>query len=253
MLLSQFPTPSHSGEPATTSQARSIQTIPGMPPVIDPANLYSETRAGKLSPAVAGALPRVYVPNRMSNDVSVIDPPTLKVVDRFEVGVNPQHVVPSWDLKTLWVTNNAEDARREPHAHRPMTAKPERHPSTIRTICFTPDGRSAIVVMEGSSVSTRPHAMTLQRSLAVPGCAGINHADFSIDGRYAIFTCNFREAWRKSIRRTQGCRLSQALEAGRQGLVESAGGSLRPAIPPKEPACRRTFESPGWKIFMSRT
>ena len=89
-------------------EPRSIQTIPGMPPVIDPANLYSETRAGKLSPAVAGALPRVYVPNRMSNDVSVIDPATLKVIDRFEVGVNPQHIVPSWDLKTLWVTNNAE-------------------------------------------------------------------------------------------------------------------------------------------------
>ena len=42
---------------------RAVETVPGMPPVVDPANLYSETRAGKLSPAVAGALPRVYVPN----------------------------------------------------------------------------------------------------------------------------------------------------------------------------------------------
>jgi hypothetical protein len=25
----------------------------------------------------------------------------------------------------------------------------------------------------------------------VPDCRGINHADFSIDGRYAIFTCEF--------------------------------------------------------------
>jgi YVTN family beta-propeller protein len=33
--------------------------------------------------------------------------------------------------------------------------------------------------------------MRLQSSLAVPGCPGINHADFSIDGRYAIFTCEF--------------------------------------------------------------
>ena len=30
------------------------------------------------------------------------------------------------------------------------------------------------------------------RSIAAPGCSGINHADFSIDGRYAIFTCEFR-------------------------------------------------------------
>ena len=36
--------------------------LPGMPPVVDPANLYSETRSGQMSPAVANALPRVYVP-----------------------------------------------------------------------------------------------------------------------------------------------------------------------------------------------
>jgi YVTN family beta-propeller protein len=33
--------------------------------------------------------------------------------------------------------------------------------------------------------------MALQASLATPECAGINHADFSIDGRFAIFTCEF--------------------------------------------------------------
>ena len=35
------------------------QTVQGMPPVTDPKNLYSETAAGKLSPAVDGALERV--------------------------------------------------------------------------------------------------------------------------------------------------------------------------------------------------
>ena len=79
-----------------------------MPPVIDRHNLYSETGAGHLSPAVAGALERVYVPNLVANSVSVIDPKTLKVIDTFQVGKNPQHVVPSWDLRTLWVANNAE-------------------------------------------------------------------------------------------------------------------------------------------------
>src|SRR5262249_24587744 len=76
-----------------------IQTRPGLPPVTDPNNLYSETAAGKLSPAVAGALARIYVPNRVSSDVYVIDPTTLKVVARFKVGSHPQHIVPSWDLK----------------------------------------------------------------------------------------------------------------------------------------------------------
>ncbi|HZW76037.1 MAG TPA: hypothetical protein VFF43_20975, partial [Caldimonas sp.] len=79
-----------------------------MPPVPDRSNLYSETTQGKMSDATRGALARVYVPHLQSNDVWVIDPATLKVVDKFRVGLNPQHVVPSWDLKTLWVTNNAE-------------------------------------------------------------------------------------------------------------------------------------------------
>ena len=83
-----------------------------MPPVVDPTNLYSETTAGKLGAAARAALPRVYVPNLQSNDVYVIDPATLKVVDKFKVGINPQHVVPSWDLKTLWVANNAEGTHR---------------------------------------------------------------------------------------------------------------------------------------------
>ena len=59
---------------------------------------------------------------------------------------------------------------------------------------FTPDGKSAIVVAEAfKRLDFRdPQTMALQ---VVAGrrreCAGINHADFSIDGRYAIFTCEF--------------------------------------------------------------
>ena len=94
-----------SSDPASTAK---VETVPGMPPVVDARNLYSETAAGKMSPAVAGDLPRVYVPHVRGNNVYVIDPATLKVVDKFKVGSNPQHVVPSWDLKTLWVANNAE-------------------------------------------------------------------------------------------------------------------------------------------------
>ena len=104
LMLAVFSGVAIAQQPITTS----IQTVPGMPPVISSTNLYSETAAGKMSPSVASALTRVYVPNRQSNDVYVIDPETMKVVDKFRVGLNPQHVVPSWDLKTLWVANNAE-------------------------------------------------------------------------------------------------------------------------------------------------
>ena len=184
--------------PAAGQQgARTIETVPGMPPVVDPANLYSETQANKLSPAVAGALPRIYVPNLRSNDVYVIDPAARKVIDRFRVGVNPQHVVPSYDLKTLWVTNNAEgrpDGTLTPID--PTTGKPGKALSVDDpyNMYFTPDGRSAIVVAEAlKRLDFRdPQTMALQRSLPVPQCAGINHADFSIDGRFAIFTCEFQ-------------------------------------------------------------
>ncbi len=185
------------GPAPALERARAVETIPGMPPVVDPSNLYSETRPGNLSPAVAGALPRVYVPNLQSNDVYVIDPATRKVVDRFRVGRNPQHVVPSYDLKTLWVTDNAEgrpDGRLTPID--PTTGKPGQ-PIAVDdpyNMYFTPDGRSAIVVAESlKRLDFRdPHTMALQSSLEVPQCAGINHADFSIDGRFAIFTCEYQ-------------------------------------------------------------
>ena len=186
-----------SGVAAAQTGPRPVETIPGMPPVVDPTNLYSETRADKLSPAVSGALPRIYVPNRQGNDVSVIDPATMKVVDRFPVGVNPQHVVPSWDLKTLWVTNNAEgrtDGTLTPID--PITGKPGKSIAVEDpyNMYFTPDGRSAIVVAEAlKRLDLRdPQTMALQGSIPVPQCKGINHADFSIDGRIAIFTCEFQ-------------------------------------------------------------
>jgi len=177
--------------------ARAVETVPGMPPVADPANLYSETRSGKLSPVVANALPRVYVPNLKSNDVYVIDPATLKVVDRFRVGINPQHIVPSYDLKTLWVTNNAEG--RTDGSLTPIDPKTGKPGMSIAVddpynMYFSPDGRSAIVVAEAMKrLDFRdPQTMALQRSIQVPECGGINHADFSIDGRFAIFTCEFQ-------------------------------------------------------------
>ncbi|HKX18770.1 MAG TPA: YncE family protein [bacterium] len=181
--------PTHAASPR-------VITVPGMPAVVDPHNIFSETTSDKMSPAVAGDLPRVYVPNLRSDDVYVIDPSTFKVVDRFPVGRSPQHVVPSWDLRTLWVTNNAEGRTDgsltpiDPRTGRPGRPLPVGDPYNLY---FTPDGKSAIVVAEARRrLDFRdPHTMALQASLAVAQCAGINHADYSIDGRYAIFTCEF--------------------------------------------------------------
>jgi YVTN family beta-propeller protein len=181
---------------------RTVATVPGMPPVVDPSNLYSEAAAGHLGAAARDALPRVYVPNVSSNDVYVIDPATLKVVDRFKVGLNPQHVVPAWDLSTLWVANNAEGTTKgsltpiDPRTGKPGTPLAVDDPYNMY---FTPDGRFAIVVAEAHKrLDLRdPGTMVLQSSIDVPECGGINHADFSIDGRYAIFTCEFAKGLAK--------------------------------------------------------
>ncbi len=176
-----------------------VATVPGMAPVPDRNNLYSEVVAGRMSAAVAGALERVYVPNRSANTVSVIDPATLKVVDTFKVGINPQHVVPAWDLKMLWVANNAEgrtDGSLTPVD--PLTGKPGASIAVDDpyNMYWSPDGKYAVVVAEAyKRLDFRdPHSMKLAYSIATPGCAGINHADFSIDGRFAFFTCEFNGA-----------------------------------------------------------
>jgi len=180
----------------TRPVAAVIATVPGMPAVADATNLYSETAAGKMSPAVQGALPRVYVPNRRANTVSVIDPATLQVVDTFKVGRNPQHVVPSWDLKTLWVANNAEGRTDgsltpiDPWTGKPGPSIPVDDPYNVYS---SPDGKYLIIVAEElKRLDFRnPTTLRLEYSIATPKCGGINHADFSIDGSYALFTCEF--------------------------------------------------------------
>jgi YVTN family beta-propeller protein len=193
-------TPSAAAPSAAAPNAPTPPAIPvpgTIPPVVDPHNLYSEIASTKLRPDIsATALRRVYVPNRRSNDVWVIDPATHEVIDRYKVGFNPQHVVPSWDLKTLWVTNNAEGTKAgsltpiDPTTGKPGKSIPVDDPYNMY---FSPDGTSAIVVAEAHRrLDLRdPHTMALQTSIPVPQCKGINHADFAIDGRYAIFTCEF--------------------------------------------------------------
>jgi YVTN family beta-propeller protein len=182
--------------PRAASPAAGLETVPGMSPVTDPINLYRETGPDKLSPAVANVPARVYVPNVKSNEVHVIDPTTLKVIDRFKVGTNPQHVVPSWDLTTLWVTNNAEgrtDGTLTPID--PMTGKPGKDVvvDDPYNMYFTPDGKSAVIVAEAMKRLDfcDPKTMALQAAVSAPKCGGINHADYSIDGRYLIMTCEY--------------------------------------------------------------
>jgi YVTN family beta-propeller protein len=185
-------------EPAQ-QPAQQPDTYPGMPPIPDRNNVYSEIGAEHLGAAVESALARVYVPHVTSNDVYVIDPATLKVLYRFPVGLHAQHIVPSYDLKTLWVTSAG--SRRTHGSVTPIDPTTGQPGAPIRVddpynLYFTPDGGFAIVVAEQRRrLDFRDaHTMELKFSVPAPQCGGLNHADFSIDGRYAIFTCEFSGA-----------------------------------------------------------
>jgi DNA-binding beta-propeller fold protein YncE len=87
-----------------------LSAIAATRPRVDGTNVYSAAGANMLSPAVADAKSYVYVPSAKaagSGVVDVIDQSTMTVVDSFKAGQLAQHVVPSWDLKTLYVTASA--------------------------------------------------------------------------------------------------------------------------------------------------
>ena len=149
------------------------------------------TATNMLNAVTRQAKPLVYVPNSQSNTVDVIDPATYRVVEHFSVGYLPQHVVPAWDLRTLYVTNDAGNSLTpiDPRTGKPGAPIPVDDPYNMY---FTPDGRHAIVVAERlHRLDFRnPHTFALQRSLTVP-CVGIDHMDFSADGSYLIASCEF--------------------------------------------------------------
>jgi YVTN family beta-propeller protein len=161
-----------------------------------PPSVYAHIGPADMAPQVAKALPRIYVPNGLDGTVTVIDSQSLKVLDTFKVGLLPQHVVPSWDLRTLWVTNNASRTRRgtltpiDPMTGQPGPPVPVRDPYNMY---FLPDGSAAIIVDEAlKRLDLRdPKTMALIAEIPTPTCHGINHADFSADGRFAVFSCEF--------------------------------------------------------------
>jgi YVTN family beta-propeller protein len=144
-----------------------------------------------MSPAVSGVPTRVYVPNSLSNTVDVIDPTTFTVIDSFPVGRLPQHVIPAWDLKTLYVANNNGNSLTpiDPITGKPGPSIPVADPYNLY---FTPDGTKALVMAErDSSIDFRdPHSWTLMKSLHIP-YRGVNHLDFLSDDRTAIASCEF--------------------------------------------------------------
>ncbi|MFJ3308187.1 YncE family protein [Streptomyces sp. NPDC086549] len=177
--------------PVRPDKQQLVEGLPGMPPVLDPADIYAADRPGALSPVVKDFPSRVYVPNTNSDTVSVIDPATYRVVETIPVGRQPQHVVPSWDLKTLWVNNDRGNTLT------PIDPRTGKAGKTVSVhdpynLYFTPDGKYAVVMASLDRELVFRDAHTMKRRKTVPvSCYGVNHADFSLDGRYFIVSCEF--------------------------------------------------------------
>ncbi len=177
--------------PPTAGYNPMANPLPGMPAVLDPKDIYAADRPGELSAVVRRFPSLVYVPNSDSDTVDVIDPKTFKIVDHFAVGHQPQHVVPAWDLKTLWILNDLGNSltRIDPSTGKHLDTIPVDDPYNMY---YTPDGKFAIVVAEqrGRLDFRDPRTMQLVHSVDVH-CRGVDHMDFSANGRFLVASCEF--------------------------------------------------------------
>ncbi len=165
------------------------------PPVVDqrgglpdaPRDVYAATRAGMLA-AVVRRLPlRVYVPDTDGGRVEVIDATTHRLVRRIPAGRMPQQVVPSWDLKKLWVT--------EADGLMPINARTGAAGRTVKAdgpsdLYFSADGRQAFVPLAHQArIEVRdPHTLRSRSTIHVP-CHGLTRGDFSANGATLVIGC----------------------------------------------------------------
>ncbi len=188
--------PSTETSAATTGSAgsaRSTGSTAGAG-VADPSGsrgVYAFTGPDDLSPRVEGVPFRAYVPNSRADSVTVIDPETFEVVDRFPVGDLPHHVTPSWDLSTLYVGNTRGNTLTPID---PMTGEPG-EPIPVEdpyNLYFTPDGAEAVVVAERlRRLDVRdPRTWELLESVEIP-CTGPDHLDFGGAGDHLLLSCEF--------------------------------------------------------------
>jgi YVTN family beta-propeller protein len=163
-----------------------------MPPVVDPHNIYSEAGANMLGVVAQQSKAYAYVPDTKSGDVWVIDQRTFQVVDKFPVGKEVQHVVPSHDMSALYATDDVGNVIRriDPITGAPGDTIPVADPYNMY---FSPDGKYAISVAEELRSLIWYDPVTWQEvdRVRYPDCEGLDHGDFTPDGKIAVFSCEF--------------------------------------------------------------
>jgi YVTN family beta-propeller protein len=154
-------------------------------------NAYEFTQANQLADSVKEIPERVYVPNGESNTVTVIDPATFQILETFPVAKLPQHVVPSYNMQTLYVNNNVGNTLT-PIDARTGQRLPDIPIDDPYNLYFTPDGTKAVVMAERNNQVDfyDPNSWSLIKHLNIPH-SGVNHAEFSPDGKTMIASCEF--------------------------------------------------------------
>lgn len=174
--------------------AHSPHDLPGVPLPLSTTNVYAGAAAGRVSVKIAHEPAYVYVPNSRSNTVSVISQRTMTVIRTFPGGNEPQHVVPAYNLRTLYAT--ADQAGGGSLV--PINPQTGRRGHSISVddaynMYFTPDGRYAIVVQEAYRrlAFYDPHTWRLHDLLRLPQCSGVDHMDFTANGTQLLVSCEF--------------------------------------------------------------
>ena len=189
------PDPPGARPPVHTTRPAARAAVPRagrIPPLLDRRDVYAAERPGRLSPVVRNDPARIYVPE-LEVGHGRRDLPAHREGHRpLRRGALPQHVTPSWDLRTLWVTNDLGNTLtpidpRTGHHGRPV---PVEDPYNLY---FTADGRRAIVVAEAHrELDFRDAARhAADHRLPVPQCKGVDHMDYTADGRRALVSCEF--------------------------------------------------------------
>jgi DNA-binding beta-propeller fold protein YncE len=134
----------------------------------------------------------LYVPESAGRSVDVVDPVAMKVVGRYETGLDPQHVVPSYDLRTLWSTNDLANTLTP---FDPRTGRPRGPAVAVEdpyNLYFLPGGKEALVVQEQLQRFGFYDAQTMAPlSVVDVHCKGVDHLDFSADETYLVASCEF--------------------------------------------------------------
>jgi YVTN family beta-propeller protein len=172
--------------------ARTVHTGPRHRTRRGAVNIYAHTLAGMLTNATRRARYLIYAPDSGGSGVYVINPRTYQVIRYIATGEMVQHVVPAWNLHTLYATNDLGSSLTPINPDTGRRAGPNIPVADPYNMYFTPDGRHAIVVEEARQTLAfrNPRTFALQKALPVH-CGGVDHMDFTANGRYALASCEF--------------------------------------------------------------